>query len=114
MDSILTTVKMMNGIVEEYNHFDPQLIVHINTVLMTLTQIGVGPAEGFYIEDDSTTWDEYLVDPMKLQAVKTYIALRVKLLFDPPSSSSLIESYKRQIDELEWRIRLDAETTDTE
>ena len=114
MDSILTSIKKMLGLTEEYTHFDTDIIMHINTVFMTLNQIGVGPAEGFYIEDDSAEWSEFIPDPAKLQAVKTYIYLKVKILFDPASiGSSTLASYERMIQEYEWRLNAAVETKET-
>jgi hypothetical protein len=110
MESILTSIKKLLGIAEEYEHFDADIIMHINSVLMILNQLGVGPAEGFSIEDDTSTWMEFLPDTTSLEAVKTYVHLRVKLLFDPPLNSSVIESINRMISELEWRINLAAES----
>lgn len=104
MDSILTSIKKLLGIEEEYTQFDSDVIMHINTVFLNLTQLGVGPTEGFLIEDDSTTWDDFIGDSNQLQAVKTYVYLKVKLLFDPPLSSSVTESINRIISELEWRL----------
>lgn len=110
MDSILTSIKKLLGIAEDYTHFDNDIIIHINSVFMALTQLGVGPSEGFYIEDKSTEWSEYISDPTKLQAVKTYMYLKVRLVFDPSSvGSSTLASYERQIAELEWRLNVDAE-----
>lgn len=106
MDSILTSIKKLLGIAEEYEHFDPDIIMHINSAFSILTQLGVGPAEGFRIEDESTEWSEFLKDDLRLELVKTYIHLKVKLVFDPPSSSAVIESINRQITELEWRINV--------
>lgn len=108
MESILTSTKKLLGIAEEYEHFDSDIIMHINTVFLTLTQLGVGPEEGFMIEDASADWSEFVDDSMQLQAVKSYMYLRVKLLFDPPLSSAVIESTNRMISELEWRMRLAA------
>lgn len=114
MDSILTSIKKMLGIAEEYTHFDPDIIMHINTVFMSLTQLGVGPSEGFYIEDDMTEWDEFIPDPTKLQAVKTYMYLRVRLVFDSSSlGSATLAAYERQIQELEWRLNVAAESKET-
>lgn len=110
MESILTSIKKLLGIAEEYEHFDSDIIMHINTVFMTLTQLGVGPSEGFYIEDDTDTWTDFIPDVMKHQAVKSYMYLKVKLLFDPPLSSAVMESMKNQIAELEWRLNVGAET----
>lgn len=106
MESILTSIKKLLGIDEEYTQFDNDIIMHINTVFLNLTQLGVGPEEGFLIEDDSATWDDFIGDSNQLQAVKTYVYLKVKLLFDPPLSSSVIESINRIISELEWRLNV--------
>ena len=111
MDSILTSIKKMLGIPEEYDHFDPDLIMHINSVLSILTQIGVGPSEGFRIEDDLATWEDFLGDDTDYEAVKSYVHLRVKLLFDTSTlSSAVIESMNRMISELEWRLNAIAES----
>ena len=104
MDSILTSVKKMLGIAEEYDHFDADLIMHINSVLTILGQLGVGPAEGFFIEDDEAEWTDFVPDMYNLQFIKTYVYQKVKLLFDPPQSASAIEALNRSISELEWRI----------
>lgn len=111
MESILTSIKKMLGIPEEYDHFDPDLIMHINSVLSILTQIGVGPSEGFRIEDDLATWEDFLDDDTDYEAVKSYVHLRVKLLFDTSTlSSAVIESMNRMISELEWRLNAIAES----
>ena len=111
MESILTSIKKMLGIPEEYDHFDPDLIMHINSVLSILTQIGVGPSEGFRIEDDLATWEDFLGDDTNYAAVKSYVHLRVKLLFDTSTlSSAVIESMNRMISELEWRLNAIAES----
>jgi hypothetical protein len=102
--SILTTIKKMLGLDEDYIHFDSEIIVDINSVLMILTQLGVGPDEGFYIVDKTETWGTYLNDRKDLEAVKTYIYLKVRLLFDPPTNAFLVDSIERQIKELEWRL----------
>ena len=95
MDSILDSVKKMLGITPEYTHFDQDIIMHINSVFMVLQQLGVGPKEGFHIED-----------PTKLQMVKSYMGLRVRLLFDPPASSAHMDCIKQQIAEFEWRMNV--------
>ena len=111
MESILTSIKKMLGIEEEYEHFDMDLIMHINSVFSTLNQLGVGPENGFRIEDDSTTWSEFIsTDNMQFEFVKSFIYLKVKLLFDPPLSSAVIESMNRQISELEFRLNIAAES----
>ena len=109
MDSILTSVKKMLGIAEEYKHFDPEIIMHINSVFNVLTQLGVGPSDGFYIEDDSAVWTDFIPESRKLNAVKSYIYMKVRLLFDPPTSSSVMESTNRLISELEWRLNLEGD-----
>ena len=112
MESILTSIKKLLGITEEYDQFDPDIIMHINSVFMILTQLGVGPAEGFSIEDDAAVWTDFIQDVKKLESVKTYIYLKVKLLFDPPLSSAVIDSTNRLINELEWRLNVAAESTE--
>lgn len=113
MESILTSIKKMLGIGEEYAHFDADIIFHINSALMTLSQLGVGQ-EDFYITTDEQLWEDYLGESKKLEAVKSYIYLRVKMLFDPPANSTLVEAMKQQIDEFEWRLNVQAESTETE
>lgn len=106
MESILTSVKKLLGIEEEYTHFDPDLIMHINSVFMVLNQLGVGPANGFRIEDNKDTWSDYMSDEDNIDAVKSYMQLKVKLLFDPPQSSAVMEAMKRMIDEFEFRLNV--------
>lgn len=107
MESILTSIKKMLGISEECKHFDDDIIIHINSVFMILTQLGVGPSEGFYIEDDIKEWTEFIEDSNKLQAVKSYMYLKVRLLFDPGSlGSSTLAMYERMIDQFEWRLNV--------
>lgn len=110
MDSILASIKKLLGIPEEYEHFDADVIMHINSAFSVLTQLGVGPEEGFHIKDASTTWFEFLYDDPRLEFVKTFVHLKVKLGFDPPLSSAAIEAINRQVSELEWRINVAAET----
>lgn len=111
MESILTSVKKMLGISEEYEHFDPEIIMHINSVLMVLTQIGIGPPEGFAIEDETSSWTDFVSDTTKLEAIKTYVYLRVRLIFDSSSlTSAVIESINRTVNELEWRLNVIAES----
>lgn len=109
MDSILTSIKKLLGISEEYTHFDTDLIMHINTTLSILTQIGVGPSEGFSIKDDDAVWTSFIQANAKLELVKSYVHLKVKLLFDPPLGSAVIEAINRMLDELEWRIQVIAD-----
>lgn len=110
--SILTSVKKLLGIEEDYEHFDSDIIMHINSVLGILTQLGVGPENGFTISDKTATWIDFLGASLtNLNAVKTYVYLKVRLIFDPPASSSVIESMNRIIGELEWRLNVAAEKT---
>lgn len=111
MDSILTSIKKLLGIDEDYIQFDDDIIMHINTVFLNLTQLGVGPEEGFSIEDNTAEWTDFVdvENNMQLNAIKTYMYLKVKLLFDPPLSSSVIESTNRMIAELEWRLNVAVE-----
>lgn len=104
MDSILTSIKKLLGIDEEYEHFDVDIIAHINSVMMTANQIGLGPVNGFIVTDKTQTWAQFLAPRTDITAVTTYFFLKVKLLFDPPQSSFAIESYKNQIVEMEWRL----------
>ena len=110
MESILISIKKMLGITEEYEHFDADLIMHINSVFSILTQLGVGPSEGFSIKDKTDVWSDFISDDSKLESVKSYIYMKVKLLFDPPLSSIVMEAMNRMISELEWRLNLQAET----
>lgn len=104
MDSILTSVKKLLGIAEDYTHFDQDIIIHINSVLMILTQIGVGPSSGFSIIDEESTWTDFVTDIKQIEAVRTYVYLKVRLIFDPPSSSAVMEAINRTVSELEWRL----------
>ena len=106
MDSILTSIKKLLGITEEYENFDQDIIMHINSAFMILNQLGVGPKNGFLINDKSSTWDEFIPERSNLEAVTTYVHLKVKLMFDPPLSSTVIEAIKSQINELEWRLNV--------
>lgn len=110
MESILTSIKKLLGITEDCTDFDSDIILHINTVFTILTQMGVGPEEGFSIEDKSKKWDEFISNKLYFESVKTYVFLKVKLLFDPPLSTAVMESINRMISELEWRLNSAAET----
>lgn len=113
MDSILASVRKGVGIEQDYTHFDPDLIMHINSTFFTLFELGVGPQDKpFTIEDDSATWSDF-IDDAYADAVRSYMVLKVRLLFDPPQSGSVIELMKAQIAEYEWRlnVRVDPEAT---
>lgn len=110
--SILNSTKKILGIASDYTAFDLDIITHINTAFSTLTQLGVGPSAGFMIEDDTALWTDFIgVDP-QLNSVKSYVFLRVKLLFDPPTTSYLINASQDQIRELEWRLNSHREETE--
>jgi len=102
--SILIDVKKTLGIDQAYGAFDLDILMHINTAFATLNQLGIGPDDGFMIEDETPEWDAFLGDDLKLNSVKTYIYLSVRLVFDPPTTSYLIDSLRNQLNELTWRI----------
>lgn len=106
MDGILTSVKKLLGIAEEYTQFDADILIHINSVFLTLHELGVGPDEGFAV-DEYTTWTDYISDnTLLLNAVKTYMYLKVKMLFDPSLTSSVTDLMKEEVKELEWRMNV--------
>lgn len=110
MDSILQSIKKLLGLDEDYDAFDDDVMMHINSVLMILTQLGVGPKNGFSITGEEETWEDYLgEDISKLSAVKTYVYLKVKTMFDPTSSSVVNEATKEMLKELEWRLNIEIE-----
>lgn len=109
MDSILTSVKKMLGIEENYTQFDPDIIMHINSVLFILNQIGVGPETCFSIVDNVKTWTDFLGDRVDLEAVKTFVYLKVRLLFDPPTTTAVLAAMERQAAEMEWRLNVQVE-----
>lgn len=106
MQSILDSTKKILGIDESYTAFDLDILTHINTVFADLHQMGIGPQEGFAIEDKQAEWSEFIDQNVLLNAVKTYVYLRVRLLFDPPSTSFAISAMKEQIREHEWRLNV--------
>ncbi len=111
-ESILTSIKKLLGIEEDYEHFDADILMHINTVLAILTQMGVGPADGFAISDKSATWTEFLGEKVnQLVGVRTYVYIKVRLMFDPPTSSAAIESMTKLANELEWRLHVIGDKT---
>lgn len=105
-DSILTSIKKMLGIPENYTHFDMDLIMHINSVLAILTQLGVGPNSGFSIDDVSDEWSDFIPEEYNLEQIKSYVYMKVRLMFDPPQSSAAMDSMKNLVSELEWRINV--------
>lgn len=109
--SILQSIKKLLGIPSDYDVFDSDVMTHINSAFSTLTQLGIGPPTGFMIEDDSAEWADFLADDKQLNPVKTYVALRVRQIFDPPQTSYLIDAFNTQIKELEWRLNVYREET---
>ena len=114
MDSILASVKKMLGLDADYTPFDIDIINFINSTLMTLHQMGVGTSRAFVISGDTETWSQFLEGRTDLEWVKTYVYLKVRLLFDPPSNGSVMEAMNKQCEELEWRMnsRIDYESGD--
>ena len=110
-DSILTSTKKVLGIDDGYTAFDIDVIMHINTVFNTLTDLGIGPPEGFMITDKTAVWADFIGSDVNLNSVKTYIYLRVRLAFDPPATSFTINALQEQVKELEWRLNVRREGT---
>ncbi|MBO7452153.1 MAG: hypothetical protein J6U54_17630 [Clostridiales bacterium] len=110
-DSILTSVKKgVGGIVEMDESFDDDILLYTNTVFSKLAQLGVGPKTGFRIEDKKTTWTDFVGDDPRLEMVKSFVILSVRMLFDPPTSGSVAQAMKDQIAEYEWRLQVQVET----
>lgn len=109
MDSILDSTKKILGIEADYTAFDVDITTHINSAFSTLTQLGVGPAEGFAIADKNDVWGDFLGDDPRLNSVKSYVYLRVRMLFDPPGTSFLLDALKQQVKEYEWRLNVTRE-----
>ena len=111
-DNILNSVKLAIGYPPEQMAFDNIIIMHINSVFMILAQAGVGPKNGFRITDDSSEWTDFLSsDDENFESVKSYVCLKVRLLFDPPSNTTHMQSLKDMINEFEWRLNIEAEIT---
>jgi hypothetical protein len=106
MDSILQSTKKVLGLAPEYTVFDLDITTHINAVFSTLAQLGVGPTAGFMIIDNTAVWEDFDVPTNQLNSVKTYVPLKVRMYFDPPTTSFLIEALTKLIGELEWRLNL--------
>lgn len=108
-NSILTSTKKILGLPEEYTAFDLDIITHINSAFYILSQLGVGPEEGFMIEDSDAEWEDFVGPPEQRNAVRSYMFLKVRMLFDPPGTSYLIEAMNKQIEEFEWRLNVSRE-----
>lgn len=114
MESILDSIKKLLGLGVDQDNFDNDIIMHINSVLMILNDMGVGPEGGYIVESREDTWDDYLDYDKNLELIKTYIYLKVKLIFDPPLSSSTLAAMERIISECEWRLNVRAEMRNAE
>lgn len=110
-ESILNSVKKNLGLPETYTAFDQDIIMHINSAFSALNQIGIGPASGFMITDDTTQWDAFLGADIRLNSAKTYVTLKVRIVFDPPQTAHLLAALKEQVQELEWRLNVHIEET---
>lgn len=108
MDSILDSIKKLLGIQPEYKSFDQDIMMHINAVFVVLNQLGIGPSEGFSINSRDIKWSKYSTE-LNTNLVKTYVYLKVRLMFDPPASATLVESINAMINELEWRLYLEGD-----
>ncbi len=106
MDSILNSIKKLLGITPDYTQFDPDIIMHINAAFLTLREIGVGPATGFSITDASDEWQDFVEDETLLGAARIYVYQKVRLAFDPPTNSALLEALKSSTQEIEWRMNV--------
>lgn len=109
-NSILNDIKSMLGPTYDDESFDTDIIIYINSTFTILRQLGVGPKDGYHIKDKNNIWSEFVKDIEGLDAVKTYIYLKVKLVFDPPLNASLVESFNTQVKELEWRLNVSVES----
>lgn len=106
-ESILQTIRRMIGPSMLSNEFDTDLVVHINSALFDLCQLGVGPKGGFVVTGDTETWDDFIgASSVNLEAVKTFIYLKVKMIFDPPTVGGVIDAYQKMIKEYEWRLNV--------
>lgn len=110
MDNILSSIKKLLGIPTEETAFDSDIIMHINSVFIILNQLGIGPTNGFTISDDYALWSDFIPDGQNLELVKSYMYMKVRLMFDPPSSSAVLSAMEKSISEFEWRLNVQAET----
>ena len=112
VESILETIKKMLGLPKDEVSFDTDILVHINTVFSNLTQMGIGPEEGFTITGYEETWSQFITsDPLKTQQIKSYIYLKVKTVFDPSANSNVAEAFNKAIAELEYRLYVEEENS---
>lgn len=110
--SILISTKKILGIDPSYTAFDLDIITHINATFSTLSQLGLGPIDGFWIEDDAAVWTDFEPEPVWMNHIRTYVFLKVRLIFDPPNTSFVLAALERQVTELEFRLSLEREEVD--
>jgi hypothetical protein len=110
--SILKSVKKILGITPSDTSFDDDILTHLNSAFSTLHQLGIGPVDGFQVEDDEALWVDFLGADPRLNQVRTYVCLKTRIAFDPPTTSYLIGALKDQITELEWRLNDHREQTE--
>ena len=103
-ESILKTIKQLIGCPDDFEQFDLDLTIHINSAFAALIQLGVGPKEGYRITGPDNVWSEFEEDTQKSSLIKDYVYIKTRLLFDPPTSSALMDSLKEQLKEMEWRL----------
>lgn len=114
-ESILNTIKKLLGLDKDDDSFDLDVMIHINSIIPSLSQLGIGPKNGLIITSATQLWSEYIDSSVvNLEAVKTYIYLKTKLIFDPPTNSTTIEAINKNLSELEWRMMLAVETNNLE
>lgn len=113
-DSILKSTKSVLGISESFTAYDTDVITHINSTFSHMNQLGVGPLAGVAIDGDEKKWSELALPVNQLGLVRTYMYLKVRMLFDPPTTSYLLDAMKEQIQEHEWRLCAMASTTEEE
>ena len=115
MESILDTIKKLIGVDVSDDSFDPDIIIDINSAIFTLSQMGIGPKNGFIVIDRTQKWSDYInSSTISLEGIKSYIHLQTKIVFDQPTNSTVIDSIRRKIQELEWRLMLAVETNNLE
>lgn len=108
-ENILNSIKKLLGIPEDYTAFDQDIMMHINSVFMILSELGVGPSNGYSLKDGTEKWGDFISDDENLEGIKTYVYMKVKTIFDPPLNSAVLASMKELISEFEWRINNEAE-----
>lgn len=115
MDSILNNVKKLLGIDGDDDSFDVDVMTIINSTILSLAQMGIGPPNGFIVTSIENEWADWIVTPtINLEGIKTYLYLKTKLIFDPPTNSTVIEAFNKSLSELEWRMMLAVETNNLE